>query len=252
MARIARFLRLLFSFSFKRGQMIAKFAPPLIALVLGYAFWETPVRVLLFGRTYHFHAGAALVVVAVISLTLLRAGDAWRESAVAELTFGECSVESNSFWVEIRNLGYVDSGVTKIWLTSAVNSDGAKSSKTSLPIPIETLIHGVIARGHSAVKLGTVAVIDDFYPRLSVSGTDPSGKNTGVDFTLSGVEWAGTANRIYITVSISHASRRSDMCYELQSMCTTSPHIAVRAVGKPLREQHIRQQRAKLGVPLTK
>lgn len=251
MPRFARFLWLLFTLGFKRGQVIVKVVTLAVAGLLGYAFWNTSLMMVLTNQAYSFSVGGVIATGIIVLAITFRAGEAWRESGVAELSFGDIHYESssNSFWLEIRNQGYIDSGTVKVWLSRAFNSDESEVGKISLPILIETPTHGVIARGHSTVKIGTVTLVEKFFPSLSICGTDTGGHDKGIIFNFNGFEWADTANRIYINLSISHASRRLDAWYELQTMSSTSPHIAFAAVKHPLTKAYIRKQRAKLGIP---
>ena len=156
--------------------------------------------------------------------------------------------ESRNLWLEVKNLGIVDSGVAKIWIARAVNSDGNEGSKISLPILIETLTHGIMAKSHSTIKIGIVTLVDIFFPRLTVSGSNSNGQDSSLNFTLGGFEWAGNANRIYISVSISHASRHKTSWYELQSLASAPPHIVATFVRKPLTEKQIMRQRVEKGL----
>jgi hypothetical protein len=220
------------------------------SLLVGYSLKDQPIWIEVRGASLTISLGWIIPSLMMVLFIVFRAGPAWSDSGAADLAIAGVHYEplSSSFWVEIRNGGLFDSGVIKVWIARAVNSKGSEANATSLPILIGILSHGVMTKGNNTVKFGTISLVDKFFPCLTVSSMDPSDPHRGVAFQLSGAEWADSANRIYINVSLSHESRRVDAWYELQTIGSVSPHIAISAVRGPLRENHIRRQRAKLGI----
>ena|ERR1700733_4960443 len=253
LSRLGRFLYIITFSSFGPGKVLMRWINGgwiALSFLAGYELKNRQVSVGISESHFTVSLGLIVVILMVSFFLALRAGPAWIESGLADLRFGSVHYDSksSSFWLEIQNHGYVDSEVVKIWVANAVNSDGSEANKLFLPILLDTFTHGVIARGHSTVKLGKISLIDNFSPCLSLSGLGPNDQHRTADFTLSGFEWADNANRIYINVSINHASRRLDGWCELQSLSSASPHMVISLVRKPLRERQITRQRAKLGI----